>query len=260
VHREQKAEDCDPEVLRGRQQRLLNIYSLAWFKTIPNKMMKRLKSIHENLIIQHGKANNNCFIKKYFILKEFTFMLKEFTSLHPLTVHFPIGLIVLAFVFQAVIVWKPGWTQIRWATLFIMAGAFLSAWAVSTVFHAEFFTEENRSAQAVFNEHDKYAKYTLWMAGITFLLKSAFAVFKLNRRLFHSVVLVAATFTLFFLYKSGEAGAKLTYIEGAPHNGEENEGEGESKEGSNGMKNKSDMDNPNNEKPADEMKGMDSNE
>ena len=98
-------------------------------------------------------------------------MFKDFPSLHPLVVHFPIVLILLAAAFQAVVLWKPQWQQIRWATLIIMGLAFISALAASTLFHAMIAPNAPKEALAIFEEHEKYAQYTLWMSGITFLVK-----------------------------------------------------------------------------------------
>ena len=72
-------------------------------------------------------------------------MFKDFPSLHPFAVHFTIVLILLAVAFQAIVVWKPSWQQVRWVSLSIMAVAFLSAWATSTIFHAEPSPDMNMS-------------------------------------------------------------------------------------------------------------------
>ena len=99
-------------------------------------------------------------------------MFKDFPSLHPFAVHFPIVLILLAVAFQAIVVWKPSWQQVRWVSLSIMTVAFLSAWATSTIFHAEPAPDAPANAMAMFESHEKYAAYTLWASGITLLLKA----------------------------------------------------------------------------------------
>ena len=141
-------------------------------------------------------------------------MFKEFPSLHPLVVHFPIVLILLAAAFQVVVVWKPHWRQIRWATLFIMAGAFFSALAASTIFHAMPSVDAPKAAMEIFEEHEKYAQLTLWMSGITLLLKSIGIFFKINRRLYEVIVLIAAIIAAIFLSIAGHHGAKLTHVAG----------------------------------------------
>jgi uncharacterized membrane protein len=141
-------------------------------------------------------------------------MFKDFPSLHPLVVHFPIVLILLAAAFQVVVVWKPHWRQIRWATLFIMAAAFFSALADSTIFHAMPSADAPKAAMEIFEEHEKYAQLTLWMSGITLLLKSIGIFFKINRRLYELIVLLSAVIAAIFLSIAGHHGAKLTHVAG----------------------------------------------
>jgi uncharacterized membrane protein len=141
-------------------------------------------------------------------------MFKDFPSLHPLIVHFPIVLILLAAAFQVVVVWKPHWRQIRWTTLFIMAGAFFSALAASTIFHALPSADAPKAAMEIFEEHEKYAQLTLWMSGITLLLKSIGIFFKINRRLYEVIVLLAAIIAAIFLSITGHHGARLTHVAG----------------------------------------------
>lgn len=141
-------------------------------------------------------------------------MFKDFPSLHPLVVHFPIVLILVAAAFQVIVVWKPNWQQIRWATLFIMAGAFFSALAASTIFHAEPSADAPKTAVEMFEQHEKYAQLTLWMSGITLLLKSIGIFFKINRRLFEVIVLITAIIAAIFLSITGHHGARVTHIAG----------------------------------------------
>lgn len=140
-------------------------------------------------------------------------MFKGFPSLHPFAIHFPIVLILLAAGFQAVLVWKD-WKQIRWATLLIMVVAFGSALAASTIFHAEPSPDAPKAAMEMFEQHEKYASLTVWMSGITLLLKSIGVFFKLNRRIYEVIVLVSAIIASIFLSIAGHHGARLTHIAG----------------------------------------------
>ena len=140
-------------------------------------------------------------------------MFKDFPSLHPLAVHFPVVLIALAAVFQAVVVWRD-WNQIHWTTLFIMAGAFFSGLAAATIFHAHPSSDAPKAAMEMFEEHEKYAQFTLWTSGITLLLKAIGFVFKINRRSYDVLVLIAAFSALVFVSITGHHGASLTHIAG----------------------------------------------
>lgn len=139
-------------------------------------------------------------------------MFSDFPNLHPLVVHFPIVLILLSAGLQALLVFK-NWQQVRWGTLVIMAGGFAGALAASTIFHA---MPEGLSAQAteVFNEHELYSGYTLWVAGITLLLRGIGEYFKIYRRSFEILVLVSALLAAVFLSLAGHRGAQLVYVEG----------------------------------------------
>ncbi len=140
-------------------------------------------------------------------------MFKEFPSLHPFAVHFPIVLILLAAAFQIVAVWKD-WKQVRWITFIIMGLAFFSALAASTLFHAEPSADAPKAAMEMFEEHEKYAQLTLWMSGITLLIKSIGIFFKINNRLYELIVLLAAIIAAIFLSIAGHHGARLTHVAG----------------------------------------------
>lgn len=139
-------------------------------------------------------------------------MFSDFPNLHPLVVHFPVVLLVLSAVLQAVLVFKD-WQQVRWITLFMLAGGFLGALAASTIFHA---MPAGLSPQAtrIFNEHEKYADFTLWMSGITFLLRGIGEFYQLNRRSFEILVFISALLTAVFISITGHRGAQLVYVEG----------------------------------------------
>ena len=140
-------------------------------------------------------------------------MFEEFPSLHPLMVHFPIVLILLTVPFQAIVVWK-NWDQIRWATLILMGLAFISAVAVSTIFHALVAEDAPEAILRVFQQHEKFAQYTMWMSGFTLALKSIGDFYKIRRRSYQFVVLSAAIATAILLSIAGHHGAALVHIEG----------------------------------------------
>lgn len=181
-------------------------------------------------------------------------MFKDFPSLHPLAVHFPIVLILLAAALQAVLVWKD-LKQIKWVTLIIMGGAFLSSLAASTIFHAEPSADAPKAALEIFEQHEKYAQLTLWMSGITFLLKSIGVFFKINRRSFEIIVLIAAIIAAVFLSIAAHHGARLTHVAGVGPMGKylmKGHGEGGNMEDMKDM----DMKNDSSMKMTDTMPGM----
>lgn len=139
-------------------------------------------------------------------------MFSDFPNLHPLVVHFPIVLILLSVVLQGILLFKD-YYQIKWATLAVMGVAFLGSVFASYVFHAH-IGELNPNATKVFERHEQFAFYTVWMSGITFLLQGIGLFYKLNQRSFGVIVFVAALTSAIFLSITGHQGAKLVYVEG----------------------------------------------
>lgn len=139
-------------------------------------------------------------------------MFSDFPNLHPLVVHVPIVLILLGAALQAVLVFKD-WEQVRWGTLLILAGGFAGALAASTTFHA-IPTGLAPRAAAVFAAHEKYAGYTLWLSGITLLLRGIGQFFKIQRRAYEMLVLAFALAAAGVLSVAGHRGAQLVYVEG----------------------------------------------
>jgi uncharacterized membrane protein len=124
----------------------------------------------------------------------------------------PIVLILLGAALQAVLVFKD-WEQVRWGTLLILAGGFAGALAASTTFHAMPMGLAPRAA-AIFAAHEKYASYTLWLSGITLLLRGIGQFFKLQRRAYEILVLGFALAAAGALSVAGHRGAQLVYVEG----------------------------------------------
>jgi uncharacterized membrane protein len=139
-------------------------------------------------------------------------MFSDFPNLHPLVVHLPIVLLLLSAGLQALNVYKD-WPPVKWITMGVMAGGFLGALAASTIFHAMPMGLAPRAA-AVFEAHEKFASYTLWLAGITLLLAGIGAFFKIQRRAYEVLVLVSAVATAGVLSVAGHRGAQLVYVEG----------------------------------------------
>ncbi|WP_139926207.1 DUF2231 domain-containing protein [Hymenobacter sp. DG01] len=139
-------------------------------------------------------------------------MFSDFPNLHPLVVHLPIVLLLLSAGLQALNVYKD-WPPVKWITMAVMAGGFLGALAASTVFHAMPMGLAPRAA-AVFEAHEKFAGYTLWLSGITLLLTGVGTFFKIQRRAYEILVLVSAVATAGVLSVAGHRGAQLVYVEG----------------------------------------------
>ena len=139
-------------------------------------------------------------------------MFTDFPNLHPLVVHFPIVLILLSVVLQAVLLFRD-YYQIKWGALFIMGAAFLGAVLASYVFHAH-TGQLNTNASSIYERHENYAFYTVWLSGLTFLLQGLGLFYKLHQRSFAALVFVSALLSAVFVSIAGHQGAKLVYVEG----------------------------------------------
>lgn len=139
-------------------------------------------------------------------------MFSDFPNLHPLVVHFPIVLILLSVVLQGILLFKD-YYQIKWVTLAVMGGAFLGSIFASYVFHAH-IGELNPNATKVFERHEQFAFYTVWMSGLAFLLQGIKLFYKLNQRSFGVLVFVAALASAILVSVTGHQGAQLVYVEG----------------------------------------------
>ena len=136
----------------------------------------------------------------------------DFSSLHPLVVHFPIVLLLLAGLTQiaSFFLWKK---QLDWATLLLLLGGFLGAYVASTFVHPH-TTGLTDAASAVLEKHDQFAYLTIWLSGIGLLLKSVGMFFikdKVWLEIIIALVLASAAFTV---SKAGHYGATLSHIHG----------------------------------------------
>ncbi len=139
-------------------------------------------------------------------------MFSDFPNLHPLVVHFPIVLILLSVVLQAILLFRD-YNQIKWATLFVMGAAFVGAVLASYVFHAH-TGKLSENAAKIYERHEDYAFYTVWLSGLTFLLQGIGLFYKLHQRSFTALVFVGALVAAVFVSIAGHQGAKLVYVEG----------------------------------------------
>lgn len=136
----------------------------------------------------------------------------DFPSLHPLLVHFPIVLLLLAFLTQilALLVWKK---ELSLITGILLLGGFAGAYLVSTIFHPH-TGELSEAALQVLDLHDQYADYTIWASGIALLLK-AVSHFILKRKIWMEILVVAVIAgAVWSVSKAGHYGATLVHLHG----------------------------------------------
>ena len=157
----------------------------------------------------HSQHNDHDQISKEKPLKA---DLDDFPTLHPLVVHFPIVLLLLAAISQLAgfFVFK---NQLSWITLFLVAGGFIGAYVAGSYVHPHTHGL-SEYVERVLAAHENYASYSTWLGGIALLLK-AVSHFLLKRKLWGeivvAVVLIAAAYCV---STAGHYGAQLIHIEG----------------------------------------------
>lgn len=143
---------------------------------------------------------------------------EEFPTLHPLVVHFPIMLIILAAVFQIVSLFIFR-REMSWIVIFMTAFGALGAYLSSSVFHPH-TTGLSENAQRLLTEHELYADWTLWMSLIGLAAKTI-SNFALARRWWsESVVTVSLILAGIAVGIAGHHGAELVHKEGVGPKGQ----------------------------------------
>lgn len=136
-----------------------------------------------------------------------------FSTLHPLVVHFPIVLLIIAALLQLIGLFytKNNWDYI---TLFLLAGGALGAYLSGSYFHphTEGLTQQ---AHEILERHELFASLTLFSAIAALLLKVAgMFIFKTRKRVFAIITALVLLFSAVSVSVAGHWGAYLTHVEG----------------------------------------------
>ncbi|EIJ39345.1 putative membrane protein [Galbibacter orientalis DSM 19592] len=138
--------------------------------------------------------------------------LDEFPNLHPLVVHFPIALLLLAVVLQLIQLFTMNRTM-DWVVLLTVGAGFIGAYVAGTFVHphTEGLTE---AAKKVLEQHDKYAMWTMWSSAAAAVLKLGSLFLLKQRRWFEVLVFLVLAFSGYSVGWAGHYGSQLVYIEG----------------------------------------------
>ena len=138
--------------------------------------------------------------------------LDNFPNLHPLIVHFPIVLLIIAALMQwiSLFVFKKELTWVAWSLLIL---GFIGAYMASGIFHAH-TSELPEATQHILEEHEQYASYTQWFAGIALLLQSINLFFMKQKTIINWIVVVLMSLSAGFVALSGHHGAELVHKHG----------------------------------------------
>lgn len=149
----------------------------------------------------------------------------EFPNLHPMVVHFPIVLLLLTFFSQLIglFIMK---NELSWVTLVLLFFGVLGGWIATNYTHAHPHDLPDRINQ-IFEEHEWYAYATLWVSGLTFLLKLVSHFWIKNNRWLEVVVTFSFALSAMSIFFTGHLGSQLVHIEGVGPQGNYLEAENE---------------------------------
>ena len=144
--------------------------------------------------------------------KDVTASFSDFPNLHPLVVHFPIVLLLLAAVAQVIQFFVFSY-ELSWVALVLLilgaAGAFIAGTYVHP--HPEGLSE---FTQRVLDEHEQHASFTIWLSGAAVVLKIV-SHFWLKRKLWSEVLVCAVLIgSAYTVSVAGHYGSQLVFIEG----------------------------------------------
>jgi uncharacterized membrane protein len=142
-----------------------------------------------------------------------TASLSDFPSLHPLVVHFPIVLLLMAFVLQAISLFVSR-EPLSWVTLIILSLGFIGAIVAGKYVHPHTTNDITERAALVLAEHERFASFTIWFSGIGLLVK-IISHFFLKRKLWvETVIAIILLVAAISVGIAGHHGADLVHIEG----------------------------------------------
>lgn len=135
-----------------------------------------------------------------------------FPNYHPLVVHFPIVLLIMAFLFQ-IISFFYFKKEFGLTTLILLTLGVIFAWLASNTFHADTGELRGKAAE-IFAKHEQMASFTWWFALIALITKIVSHFFLKRKWWMESIVALLLLGSAIFVSITGHHGAKLVYMQG----------------------------------------------
>lgn len=131
----------------------------------------------------------------------------DFSSYHPLIVHFPIVLLIVAAIIQIIALFSEQ-KILHFLVAGITIAGFIGAYVASTIVHPH-TVPLSPSATELLESHEQYASYTIWLSGFASLLK-LLSLFK-KKKVIEIIVAVLLLATAITVSIAGHHGAGLTH-------------------------------------------------
>ncbi len=148
--------------------------------------------------------------------------INNFPNYHPLIVHFPIVLLLIAAAMQIALLFFKN-KAFNIAVIILTVLGFITGLLAATVFHAHAASTVSPQAMELFESHEKFAMITIWISGFASAFKIAGLFF--HKKWIEIIAVLLLLSSAVTVSIAGHHGAELVYKQGIGPKGEKLENE-----------------------------------